>query len=604
MKKLILILILFTGISATAQRSSFAVISNLKFSNGDKKEILDSLVRNINSYGELSFVLFSGSITSYGTRTEFESIKNSLDSLKSQYLLLPSGQDTRDAEGWNSFMEFFGEDKFVFNGNGFAFIGINPSPPYRGINFYTNENVLWLKEILDEINTDKEIYFFIPVEFEKVSNWQKVFNYLQKKNLKLIVNGSTEKFVQRNLNGINVVDIPAFNETTNNEPYISFISKDSITVTNSKQKNIIVIDKSILIDKQSADIGKPVQEKIDLLSNIQGARLTYASPLYWNGHIYTSSYNGIVACYDSTGSFMWDYNTFGNIIGTPVIRDRVIAVSTLQGDLITLSAITGEQIQTIGFEEMITTDLGVIEYQGNRILMIPKLTQSKSAIIFGTSSGKIFCYDLETLQEYWVNSNSTGMIRSNPVSIENNILFTGNDGYLYCIDSRNGLLTWRWKEKSETDFSKSGIATDGKKVFVVSNDGACYAIDLMLGKLTWKFDKTAVYEKFTFAENQKNLILKGKDSKIYLVNIDNGKIAREIKLDLPLSYSETGVIQMDKNILFTDKDRIFKTSNGSKPEMIYFEDYVPYNFLGKIDENKFIASNYNGLVIIFYLRQN
>jgi outer membrane protein assembly factor BamB len=604
MKKLILILVLFSGIPASAQRSSFAHISNLEFSIGDKKEILDSLVRNINSYGELSFVLFTGSVTSNGNRSEFESLKNSLDSLKSQYILLPSGRDTRDTEGWNRFIEFFGDDKFALNGNGFAFIGINPSLPYRGINFYSNENILWLKEILDEINLDKEIYFFTPIEFEKVNNWQNLFNLLQKKNLKLIINVSSEKFVQRNLNGINVIDIPAFSETTNDEPYISFISKDSIIVTSSKKKNNIVIDKSILIDKYPADAIHPVQKNIDLLCNLKGGKLTYSSPLYWNGHIYTASYNGIVTCYDSTGTLMWDYNTFGNITGTPLISDRTVAVSTLQGELIMLSAITGEQIQSIGFEETITTGLTAIKYRGNKPLMIPKLTGSNSAIVFGTSSGKVFCYDLETLQEYWVYSSSTGTIRSTPVNVENNILFTGNDGYIYCIDSRNGLMTWRWKEKSETDFSDSGIASDGKKVFVVSNDGACYAIDLMLGRFIWKFDKAAVFEKITFAENQKNLILKGKDSKIYLVNTDNGKIAKEIKLDSQLSYSETGIIQMNGNFLFTEKEKIYSIVNSSKPELIYFEEYAPYNFLEKVGENKLIASNYNGLVIIFSLRQN
>lgn len=602
MKKLILILFFLTLLSASAQRNSFAIISNLNISTGDRKAILDSLVSRINSINELSFVLFTGSLTSSGARSEFELLKNSLDSLKHQYILLPSGVDTRNAEGWNLYIEIFGDDKFAFNGNDFLFIGINPSLPYRYVEYYTSENISWLKETLDVAGLGKEIYFFTPTEFEKASNWQSVFNLLQDKNTKIIFSGNAGKFLQRNLSGINVIDIPAFNEVSNNKPYISFISKDSIVVSDSN-KNII-IDKTILIDKHPVEISKPIEGRVDISCSVSGNQLTYVSPIYWNGHLYTSSYSGIIACYDSTGNFKWDYNTFGNIIGTPVISDRVLAVSTLQGDLITLSAITGEQIQTIGFEEMITTDLEVIEYSGNKILMIPKLTSSKSAIIFGTASGKIFCYDLETLQEYWVNSNSKGLMRSKPVSFGNKVLFTGNDGFLYCIDSRNGLMIWRWKEKAETDFSNSFIECDGKNVLIASNDGSFYAIDLMLGKLAWKLDKINGFSKFTLDQDNKSLRIKGNDSKIYIVNPETGKVLKEIKFDGIFSNSSTGIFPVNGSTLFANNGSIYKSINGNKSELYYSADSAPFNYLSQLTSDRFIASNYNGLVIIFTVRKN
>lgn len=604
MKKLIFILFFLTVLSASAQRNSFAIISSLNFSTGDRKAILDSLVREINSINGLSFVLFTGNLTSSGTRFEFEILKNSLDSLKYQYILLPSGKDNRDAEGWNSYIELFGDDKFAFNGNYFVFTGINPALPFREKDYYTEENIQWLKETLDAAGMGKEIYFYSPIEFEKASNWQKIFNLLQNKNTKIIFSVNAGKFLQRNLNGINIIDIPAFSETSNSGLYISFISKDSIVVSDPEQNTSIIIDKTIQIDKQPIEISEPIKGKVDILSSVSGSQLTYASPIYWNGHLYTSSYSGTVACYDSTGNFKWDYNTFGNIIGTPLISDRIVAVSTLQGDLITLSAITGEQIQTIGFEEMITTDLGVIEYSGNKILMIPKLTKSKSAIIFGTASGKVYCYDLETLQEYWVNSNTQGMIRSNPVSIENKVLFTGNDGFLYCIDSRNGLMIWRWKEKAETDFSDSFIESDGKKVFIAAADGNFYAIDLMLGKLNWRLEEISAYSRFTIDPDRKLLLIKGEDSKIYFVNPATGKILKETKFDGKFSNSSTGIIPVNGTALFANNGSIYKSINGNKSELIYSADFAPFNYLSRLSSDRFIASNYNGHVIIFSVRKN
>lgn len=594
MKKIILIILFSFTIILNAQEYSFGVVSNLQFSES-KKASVDSLVRKINSIDQLSFVLFTGSLTNKGNQNEFLSLKKSLDSLKSQYILLPHGNDTRDVQGWETFLEFSGDDKFIYNSNGYLFIGINPSLPYLNLDTYTEENIKWLKQIVDTVKLNQEIYFVSPVPFETISGWESVLEILTKKNLKAIINCGSVQLSQKNISGITTFELPPKNN------FVITLSNDAAVINSFDDKLKTVINKSVALEVKLPNKINSLDNKINQFFNLSSNSLTYASPIYWNGKIYTSSTDGIVTCYDSTGQMLWDYNTFGNIIGTPVISDRMIAISTLQGDLITLSAITGEQIQTIGFEERITTSLNVIDYQGSRILMIPKLTDSKSAIIFGTASGKIYCYDLETLQEYWSNSNAKGMIRSKPISINNKIFFTADDGFLYCIDARNGLLIWRWKEKADTDFSNSSITTDGKKVFIVSAEGILYAIDNLLGKLVWKNEKLNAHEKFTLSKDNKTLICKGKDSKIYFINTETGKPSKELKFDGKFYNSQTELIQMNGNLLFANHSSIYKSVNN-KFEQIYYNGYSPFNSLVRIDNERFLGSQYNGSVIIFSLR--
>jgi len=595
MKKLLIIIFFLTAMVLKSQEYSFGIISNLRYSES-KRVLVDSLVKKINTFNQLSFVLVTGSLTDKGTDKEFISLKNSLDSLRFQYLLLPSGNDTRDVKGWETFLDFSGDDKFVYNSNGFLFIGINPTLPYLNINTFTSENLEWLKQIIDTVKLNREIYYISPVPFESISGWQSAFEILTRKNLKRIINCGAEKLNNRNISGITTEELPPSNG------FIFTLTGEKITIKNLDDKMHSESDRNLAIDVTPPVKISPVTDKVNNLISLGLDRLTYTSPLYWNGNIYTASYDGIVTCYDSTGKLIWDYNTFGNIIGTPVISDRLIAISTLQGDLITLSAITGEQIQTIGFEERITTSLNTIDYQGTKLLMIPKLTESKSAIIFGTSSGQIYCYDLETLQEYWVNTNAKGMIRSKPVSINNKIFYTADDGFLYCIDARNGLLIWRWKEKAETDFSNSTIESDGKKVFVVSGEGTLYAIDNLLGKLIWKNDKVISFSNFSLNKENKILICKGKDSKIYLINANTGKTEREIKFTGQFSNSFAEVIQVNGNLIFTNNGSIYKSLSSSKQELLYYEGYSPFNSLEQIEMNRIIASKYNGSVIIFSLR--
>lgn len=602
MKKLIYLLIVFTSVTVSAQSARFGVVSNLKYSPTAGRISIDSMISRFNSNPLNEFLVLSGQITSSGAKKEFESLSNYLDSMKTNYLFLPYASDTRDAEGWEWFMNFYEGDNFAIDGGDFIYIGINPTLPYRGINYYNSESVNWLAEILEIAGLQKEVYFFSPVEFESVYNWQSIFKLLQQKNLKLIINGNRPKFSQRNLLGTNIIDLPPF-ESGNDDAIIFKLSRDSIIVTDAKQKSQITIDKTIQIEKEIPPQILPVQNKITLSCNIELKNLSYSEPIYWNGKVYSTQKNGLITCHDSTGNFLWDYNTFGEITGRPVITDRILAIATLQGDLITLSAISGEQIQTIGFEELITTSLEVIDYSGSKILMIPKLTESKSALVFGTASGRIYCYDLETLQEYWVY-NSSGMIRTDPVNAGNKILFTGSDGFIYAIDARNGLMIWRWKEKSETDFSGSQIATDGKRVFAVSSEGVLYAIDLMLGKLSWKSDRLNLYNRVSVSPNGKSIYLKGKNSIIYQLNSENGNILKEFKQGEILTGTGSGIIQDNGNLIFTENGKILRTLNGTKSEILYQLGNDPFKSLRLIGNNRYMASDYNGRVLIFSMERN
>ncbi|MEW6507081.1 MAG: PQQ-binding-like beta-propeller repeat protein [Bacteroidota bacterium] len=595
MKKFLLIIFFSTGTFINAQDYTFGIFSNFSYSEA-KKVQLDSLVNKINSLPEISFVLFAGNITEKGTRSQFLSIKNSLDSLKTQYILLPSDNDTRDVIGWETFLDFSGNDKFIFNANGFLFIGINPTLPFRRVNTFTKENLDWLHQVIDTVKQNVEIYYVSPVPFETISGWQSAFEILIRKNLKRIINCGSEKLNHKNISGIGTEELPSNNE------FVFRLTSDKVIINSLDEKLHSASYKNIAMDVTSPAKTASFIDKINKLITIEQNNLTYSSPLYWNENIYTASYSGIVTCYDSTGKMIWDYNTFGNIIGSPVISDRMIAISTLQGDLITLSAISGEQIQTIGFEERITSSLNLVDYQGSRILMIPKLTVSKSAIIFGTASGKIYCYDFETLQEYWVNTNAKGMIRSKPITINNKIFYTADDGFLYCIDARNGLLIWRWKEKAETDFSNSFIASDNKRVFIAAKDGILYAIDNLLGKLFWKNDKLNVFEKLSLSLDNKTLFCIGRDSKLYFINSETGKLVREIKFDGSFINSSTESIPAAGNFIFTNNGSVYKSINNTKYEQIFYNGYSPFNSLEQIDSERFIGSKYNSDVIIFKLR--
>jgi len=524
-------------------------------------------------------------------------------------MLLPFEYDLKEFEGWNKFYEYWNDGKFLFDDGKNIFIGISPTLLYSLVNYYSSDKLEWLKTTLEEIGLGRDIYFISPIEIEKITGWQNLIDHLSKSNVKLILNGNAQKFQQRNIFGNTLIDFPssrtlASQNVNDKINYILLsITDDKILVEDKSAKRPIQIDKTIFIPKEKIKPNKfaklnstVIDAKINLDHSIN------AEPIWWNSKIYTAQENGIVSCFDSTGKLLWDYDAYGDLFSSPIISDRIFAAATIQGDIVTLSAISGEQIQSMGFEENITTDLTAIQYAGNKELMIPKLTQSKTAIAFGTASGKIFCYDLETLQEYWVNSNSKGMIRTKPISVGNKILFTSSDGFIYCIDSRNGLLIWRWKEKEETDFYYSNILSDDKNVYSVSSDGTLYAIDLLLGKLNWKLDNLNALPSISFSRDNKYLFIKSIRGKIYSVTATVGKIFNEFNIGSSFDNSTSDILEVYGSLLYINNGTIFTIDNKQRSEKIILEDYSPALSLKKIGDKKFIASTYNGSILLFSLR--
>lgn len=601
MKRLILIIILVSSIASKAQTTKFAFVHS-QLNSANLSVQFDSLISKLNADTTLSFVCFAGDASfPSGAAQEFGNLKLALDKLNKPYSIVPYQKECRDYNCFANFLEYFGDDKFVINGGSFVFIGINPALPFSNINHYTIENLNWLEEALDTFSLAKEIYFISPIPFDRIDNWRSVFSLLAKKNIKLIISGGALKNQQRNISGINDVDLEnTFDKNGSGTDYFIFnITKDSVTVTLS-QKVLAAFDKTIQSQiENSAEVdyenfSAEVKTKIDLASTLSGS-------LYWEGKIFTAEESGMISCYDTTSTLLWDYDTYGTLISAPVISDRMLTAATANGDIITLSAISGEQIQSIGFEENITTDLAVLNYTGNKILMIPKLTKSNSALIFGTASGKIFCYDLETLQEYWVNESAKGMIRAKPVVVENKILFSSYDSYIYCLDSRNGLLIWRWKEKEETDFSFAQILSDGKRVYAVSNNGIVYCIDLLLGKLIWKNETIGAQQPLRFSDDKKSLFIKCGGKKICRLQSENGKLEKEFKVAQEFDNSFDAVLEFSGKIIYSNQGTLYSASEKSKEEKLVRINNAPVIVLEKIN-NKIFTATLDGEILLFTLR--
>ena len=281
-----------------------------------------------------------------------------------------------------------------------------------------------------------------------------------------------------------------------------------------------------------------------------------AQPLFWNEKVYVADYTGLVSCYNLKGKLLWDYDTFGDITGKPSIIEDKLIVSTVQGELTILDVNDGEQIETIGFEEYLVAPPVIFEHTGVKNLILPKQTQSNSAIIISSATGKIYCYDLETLQEIWTNNEATDMIETAPILIGDQIIFESWDTNLYSIDANNGSTIWKWQGNKSFYYAPAVCSPvhDGKYIYIATPDKMIYAIDLRLGTTKWKSDKFAAWESIGISKDTKELYVKSIEDKFYIVASRNGNLSKTINVNYGLDTMPVTPFEWNDRIIFSSKN--------------------------------------------------
>ena len=359
---------------------------------------------------------------------------------------------------------------------------------------------------------------------------------------------------------------------------------------------------SELKDSKSSYLNETLQSQISILTKIETHSTSILEPIFSNNRIYIVDKIGFIECFDTFGKQIWKNDSYGELVSIPSLVDDYLISGTTNGDINEFKYNSGEQVQSIGIDDPVTTGINFTNYNGNNELVVPKSTNSKAAIVFGTASGKTYCFDVETLQEYWHNSDAHRRIRFNPVITGNKILLSSMDGYIYCIEASNGLLIWRWKESAETGFYSSLILTDGKYVYAVSSDKNLYCIDLLLGKLVWKSKGKNIFPSIAFSSDSKNIIAETAEGKIVSFSTEKGKAVKEINLSAEFDSTSVPVIDLGNGFLYASKGNIFMTNINNQSENIYnFQEAIVSSII-KIDDKRFMASSSKGTIIIFGVR--
>jgi outer membrane protein assembly factor BamB len=210
----------------------------------------------------------------------------------------------------------------------------------------------------------------------------------------------------------------------------------------------------------------------------------------------------------------WEYNALAGITSTPLVRDSMVMITTLNGELQVVNIINGKRLGYVVMESAIagTPALDGVSAivpvaGGNETLVSLTLHNSQqnwkvavgpiesSPLLSGgfvyvtTMEGRVFCLDKQDGKEIWRFNSGTDErrkpIRSSPATDGISIFFGGDDGVVYALDSGTGTPRWKFNAGAPV-FATPVVA--GQSVLVGTRGGTFYSIDNGSGQVRWKVD--------------------------------------------------------------------------------------------------------------------
>lgn len=592
---------------ALAQPFKFGWITDLHIGAQHADADLQSVVNDINLKKEVAFVIATGDITEQGKTEDLNTAKHILDKLNVPYYIVPGNHDTKWSEsGAKVFSDLWKNDKFIFAYDKTVLIGLNSGIPWRGGGGHVApEDLAWLDSLLSTIPPEKEILFFLHHQLDKeVDNWFKVTNLLAKKNVKEIFVGHGHANRVYNFNGLPGVmarstltaKSKSWGYTLVDDRLDSLffyeITKDTLT---KKWNAVEKLTSPMYLSVDSSDYedySATVLWRKDLHTSMVAAVTTF------DNNIIAASKKGILFCFDDKGKQLWKTDLSAPLFSKPEVVNNFVIVGTMKGDLFTIDLKNGNILQVIGIDEAITSPICAmaIEYQGEKSF----------ALVFGTATGKIFSYELSSLNLLWCNTSASGMIESKPLILKDKIIFGSWDTYLYCIDAATGLLNWKWTGNPVSNYSPaaSPLVSDGKNVFFATPDKAITAVDLLLGKTNWKKTDFDAWESIGMSNDSKKLFVKSQNDKFHIISAANGKLIKTIDLKFGLDTGPVQPVEVNGKIYFGSKNgNVYLLTPDFSFSTLFFMGTARTHSLQMLDSQRIVASNMDGTIVVFQAGQ-
>ena len=589
------LLLLSATVTANAQR--FAVFSDIHVTPGNENDkMLREAVEEVNK-GNFDYVIISGDLTNEGSDAEITNVKSILDGITSAPLIVLPGnhENNWSQSATKTFVDVFGNDRFVFETDSLIVVGINCGPYMKmGDGHVKQEDLHWLRKILDErVKSGKKVLSFnhYPIRKDDLDNWEEYAELLTQYPVIGHVNGHYHRWIRYDVGdlecamiralkmpdgfGYTIIEVEpewthiynkvigkprqakfAFSNNTAHKPY-KRENKDSYTLPSDFEITQVWADSASIFTRLGFD----------------------------DKNIYFGNSLGQARAIDKkTGELKWQVNTPASLFSRPVaLAKGQIAVPTCDAVLI-VDGKSGKVKKTYKSKEGPYVADGLYQ-DGKYIQGGYKRIESRRP-----SDGKLI-WEYDSLFNY---------CQAAPVLAGNDLIFGAWDTNLRCLDANTGKLKWVWNNGKTANMLGPGnvvpVVTDDK-VIIVAPDRYMTAIDRKTGKQIWRDNSHKYREAMGVSEDGKKVYAKTMDGELVAVSTE-GNIFNELwTVDMGLGYEHAPCIVVEKDgVVYAGSRRGIITAVDSEARKVLWSVPVGVSEVNGIDIDPTTSDIYVSLI--------
>ncbi len=225
----------------------------------------------------------------------------------------------------------------------------------------------------------------------------------------------------------------------------------------------------------------------------------------------------------------------------------------------------------------INLDTGKLNWSKNSIYPFNseiKISQNKFFAIDYNNTLRCFnivdgseCWNIQTEEAFTISGSKFSLI-----ILKNLVVFNNSIGDITAVDINSGLIKWQLPTQSKSIINKtykfrlSKLVSDGKSIFFSNNMNEFYSIDAMSGTINWK---NKINSNLTPIISENLIITISNNGYLFVIQKNEGNIVRIT--DLYKSYKAN---KKDKIIpigFAIGKNSLYLTSNNSKMIVVDLE---------------------------------
>ena len=499
----------------------FAWLSDTHVGSGTGEEDLRAAVRDINSITGLSFVVVSGDVTEYGSREQLRLAKELLDGLKLPCHVIPGNHDTKWSEsGATDFARFWPDDRFMFETNGFCFVGMHQGPLMKmGDGHWSPQDVRWLGAALKKLPSKETPVIFVthyPID-DQIANWYVVLDLLKKYNTQVVLCGHGHANHK-----LNFEDVPGamgrsnlranqavggFNLVEVKDGVMTFSERDIGQETALPWHSVVLQKHDYAGDakkypRPDFSINARYPEVKPRWTYNTGYTIASTPALFKELAIVGDASGTVYGLAVKSGKVQWRFQAENAVYSTPAVSGDVGVFASADGSVYALKAATGKR--TWRFET------------GRPIVASPAIADG--LVFIGSSEGKFRALELATGKLAWGFDGLGGFVETKPLVYEGKLIFGAWDQYLYALEQASGKLVWKWRgDRRGTLLSPAAFWPVGAKdkVFVVAPDRRMTAVDARTGEQVWRTGEYEVRESIGLAGDQNRFYVRTMNNYFY-----------------------------------------------------------------------------------------